>query len=389
MLLPAVLVGLSLLPSAAFSVLQLKGQLSASLTEVEVMPACVQPLWLIALLPVWLERRSLRDGRIVRIALLLTAFAAASAGAAWWAGTLGTADAWMPPLGAALALLPFAWLDRDEGRRVLVAILGLNALTIPAVLAKRLAEGGDFLRLNVTNLNVNSTGFVYGLAFCAAVFELQRAEPRISERAGKLLAGGAAAVVLLSGSRTAILFLVAPFLTRAALRSARWTHVLAACALLAVAGAAWSQRTSGGEEYGAVAPPAELEGTAAESLSVLGRSWSLLVGLDVVTVSGATGTQSVEEALNQFERRGFNSFAHSTVLMLAIIYGLLAVPFLAACGAGIRRLGTGAPFKIVLVTSLLLSGGLITNPKEIALTLLVPLLLLDRHELHATAAADL
>jgi len=279
----------------------------------------------------------------------------------------------------------------------------LNALTLPFVLMKRIAEGGEFLRLNAANLNVNSTGLLYGVAFCALVVDrprehAKRAAPqgtdpdqgesrreqapsnRGNQRWHTVLLVLFGAIVLLSGSRTALLLLVAPLLTRSTLRWLNLRNALLAAVLLITAAFAFSRRISEGEDLGTATLPSDLEGTAAEDLSIVGRAWSLLVGVDVLSETRFAGTQSVEEAITRFQEGGVHSFAHSTMLMLVILYGVLGVLFCAICAWFVCRLTAAVSVRVTFVLLLLVSGGLITNPKEIALMFLAPLLLFAGHE---------
>lgn len=363
------LLAVFLMPAPAFAVLELKGQLPGELGDV-VAPACVQFLWAIPAIPLVLSRprsfaRPIRDA----ISLLL-ALATYSVLAASIVGTPGPHEAWMPPLAGALSLLPFLYMSLPRARRLLLAILVSNLLTIPFVLVKRFSEGGEFLRLNISNLNVNSSGLVYGIAFCALIVQGRGADRERTRLPLPLLFAGS---VVLSGSRTALALLIAPFLTARVLRSLRVWHWLAIGALVVVVGLAFVAR-SDREEFN-TKPPAELEGTAAESLSMVGRAWSILVGFDVLSESGTVGINSVEAAAQAFQDRGFFSFAHSTLLMLVIVYGIGGGVLFLVCARRIWSLDAGLAVRAAVLGVLIVSGGLITNPKDIALTFLVVVLL--------------
>jgi hypothetical protein len=288
-------------------------------------------------------------------------------------GAEGTLEAWMPPAAGALALLPFACVPPEVGRRWLGHVLVANAATVPAVLAKRLAEGSEFLRLNVTNLNVNSTALIYALAFCGAVDVARRTRARRSWCVAILYAG----VVLVSGSRTAAPLLVVPWCTVAALRRIRFQQVIVLMGLAVALAFVAATRIDAGEEYGSTHPPVELEGGSAESLGVVGRAWSFFVGWEVVQEYAIRGTQSVEGAVAEFQARGFYSFAHSTLLMLVIVYGVAGVLMGAIVVRVLMRIPAGWGVRLAAVSVVALSGGLVTNPKELALTCAVVLVLLE------------
>jgi hypothetical protein len=370
------LVVVYLLPSAAFSVMSLTGTLPGGLDE-DVTPACLPALWMLPSLPLLLRRPTFRNRSVLRAVEVLVVLAAVSFALAHVFGVGGPVDAWMPPLAGACALLPFACVDRDTGRSWLTDILVTNAMTLPGVLAKRLVEGSDFLRLNVSNLNVNSSGLVYGLAFCAAV-TCVRAQPHARARSLWLAAGLYATVVLLSGSRTAALFLVAPWCTREAVRRLRMRQVVLVAGLVATLLAVMGGRIGEGEEYGSTRPPDELQGGAAESLSVVGRAWSLMVGWEVLQEAAPIGTQSVEGTVSEFQAKGFYSFAHSTFLMFVIVYGVVGAFLCVLCTSAIARIDSVASIRVATLAVMVASGGLVTNPKELALTVAVLLVLFQQ-----------
>lgn len=358
-----------LLPAPAFTLLEIKGQLPGDLGDV-VSPACVQFLWALPAIPLLLARPRSFTRPIRNAILLLLALATYSIIASSVSRTAAPHEAWMPPVAGALALLPFVYMDPSRARRLLLAVLTSNLLTIPFVLIKRIGEGGEFLRLNISNLDVNSSGLVYGIAFCALVVHSQAPDQPRARLPLPLLF---AASVVLSGSRTALALLVAPFLTARVLRSLRIWHWVAITALLVVVGLAFVAR-SDPEEFNAK-PPAELEGTAVESLSMVGRAWSILVGFDVLSESGPLGTNSVEGTSQEFQDRGYFSFAHSTLLMLIILHGIGGGVWFLLCARRIWSLEAGWVVRGSILGVLIVSGGLITNPKDIALTFLVVLLL--------------
>jgi hypothetical protein len=245
-------------------------------------------------------------------------------------------------------------------------IMFLNFATLPLVFLWRLSQQSDFIRLNPFGLSANGAGTLFALWFLRS--SLARAYRHTSRSALQFafVSIVSFAAIVLSQSRTALL-LVLPTLFVATRRLSKWMKrgviffgVLAAVTLILY-------RNSQGEEHGNNSPPEEISQSVFGDLSVVGRTWSLLVGFDALSDTGFLGTQSVQGAIEIIREHGFPTFSHSTVLMLLIIYGLLGAVIVGLLVWQIVISSLSFASKIMLILVFSLSGGLLSNPKEIML----------------------
>lgn len=285
-------------------------------------------------------------------------------------------DAWLPLCAGALGVLAFAFSPKAEVGYYLNWVMVCNALTLPFVLALRIAEGGEFLRLNAFGLNANATGLLFSLWFLWLSF-CPNASPGLSVKLRRGLVAVAILVVLASGSRTALIILAVGVLYQGGgplSGLASPSRIL----LILLASVVFWDRVGQGEDYSSHPPPDFLRGTVFEHLSVLGRWWSLLTGVGAIGMVGFSGTQSVYRAIETFQDLGYPTFAHSTFLMLFLVYGMLGL-FVAICFCMLvwsTAMPTAA--KLAFLALLSLSGGLVTNGKEIALTVVILLAMRER-----------
>lgn len=346
----------------------LQGTLPPPLDESgEFLPASFQWIWFIPLAVSVLRWRPGRQHAPLMRAAGLTLLAGV---ASWLMGGSERSmpnEAWMPLVSGAIAVLAFALMPEEEARHHLRLVMLANAWTIPAVLVLRLASGSDFLRLNALGLNANSSGLIFAMWWMLLQSRLALPVDLGRSRLASLLA---LLAVLVSGSRTAYLIVLAALASDPRWRRINWQTVAVAVIGAAVLVVALS-RSTGGEDHGEYAPPDEVATTSLESVSAVGRAWSLLVGVQVLSETTWSGTQSVEGAVQMIRDHGYPTFSHSTALMLLILYGAIGAVLVPVLVWRMVRVDAPALVRAVMVTMFLISGGLVTNPKEVALCIVL------------------
>jgi hypothetical protein len=355
-------------PGIVLQITSYSGTLPWPLSESnEFLPATFQLLWFVPALSslmVFRARRICR--RAVFTTIFLTICSALSLLTAL-ALSLPAAEAWLPLASAALAVFPFALMPTSQARAHLRFVLLCNLLTLPMVLLGRSLSGDVDFRLNAFGLNANSSGLIFALWWL-----LLQAESRIPALRPKpwllrCITVGAFVAVLSSGSRTALALVLVGMLANPQFRRLlSWRALLIAAGVILVAVIALD-RSFEGERYGQYTPPEILLGTGFETFGATGRAWSLMVGLDVLRDSGVSGTQSVMRAVEEIRARGYPTFSHSTLMMFLILYGWVGLMLTMGVLIRLRRIRVALTVRMMLIVMFVLSGGLITNPKEIAL----------------------
>jgi hypothetical protein len=356
------------LPGDLLNIVSKVGTLPYDITKSgQFMPSTFQAIWLVLL--AW-SALIWKWGCNWNKALFAASFMAVLAIASKLIGIyigVNNAEAWMPMASASIVLLALSMVNKKDATLFINIIMLANLLTIPLNLLYRVAEGNYDFRLNPFGLNANASGMLFAIWY----FILERnalGGIRLNERYRRFVLYASAFAVIFSGSRTALFMLAINLLIKFK-RTVRFNvkYIGISIVLVALTAIFLFRSLVGTENHGSYTPPEELSGSVYESFGALGRAWSILVGFEVLNETGIYGTQSVGESIDKMQDKGYPTFSHSTILMLVILYGLPGLIFAMLSINSVMNMPIYLHNKLMIVLMFAISGGLLTNPKEIAM----------------------
>jgi hypothetical protein len=145
------------------------------------------------------------------------------------------------------------------------------------------------------------------------------------------------------------------------------SSVLLLIIFLVAAFAVFNHRGEAQEDFGSFTPNVTINNSIIEGVGIVGRSASILVGLQVLQDTFPAGTHSVESSISKFNDYGYPTFAHSTALMIAINQGIIGLMLILYLMQYFIRLQIGLILSLIMIAFFLFSGGLVTSAKEIVL----------------------
>lgn len=269
-------------------------------------------------------------------------------------GNIG--DIYLILASAAFALKLYSYFSINELRKIISYAMVINFATmILNFLIKAFLYNTIDYRLNSFGLNYNSCALIFLLYFILVSKEH-------SQRGGMLKYWPLIAIAL-TGSRAAIALSTIPLI----FRKYTITTVLIFCSLIMAAYAIFNFRGEDPEDFGSFVPAVTINNSIIENFGLLGRSASILVGLQILQDTFPIGTHSTELSINKFNNYGYPTFAHSSALMILINMGLIGLLVATLIIYHLAKLRTSLVLSGALVAYFVFSGGLITSTKEIVL----------------------
>ncbi len=328
-----------------------------------------QPIWclimiLIGLIVNWkVANRSFNTGSY--LFLILSIASAATAYLAY--GEVG--DVYLVLASTGLALKIFSYFSICELNRVINYSMSLNFLSMLFNFCIKLTMGQiEEVRLNSFGLNYNSTGIIFLLYFIYLLKD--------SSRGSNFSTYWPLVPIILTGSRSVIA--ISAIISVLKKYSVSSVFVLTTFAVIGIG--IFKYRGEVQEDFGSFTPNITLESSIIEDLGVIGRSASILVGMQILQETFPVGTQSVELSINKFNDYGYPTFAHSTVLMLLINLGGLGLILIFLLIYFLINSNINIIISVLLIAYYLVSGGLITSTKEMLLTWTLLYLINYRHK---------